>query len=61
MSSSSDTGSDGKLLKPFTIRRLSGVVRIGPEEYNHTVTRNPEAALTYCDEDDGEKITVSRN
>ncbi|KAL9108379.1 MAG: hypothetical protein Q9227_006839 [Pyrenula ochraceoflavens] len=55
--SSPKSNADEQMLKPFTIRRLSGLVQIAPEEYESTVTANPEAALTYPDEDDGEKIT----
>lgn len=36
-----------------------GVVRITEYEYEETISNNPEAKLSYLDEDDGEVVTVS--
>ena len=36
-----------------------GVVRVTSSQYDETVTTNPEARLSYVDEDDGESIMVS--
>lgn len=47
------------MLKPFAVRRLSGVIQVYPEEYDLTISQDPETVLTYIDNDDGDKITVS--
>lgn len=36
-----------------------GVVQITANEYEETISNNPETKLSYVDEDDGEKVTVS--
>jgi hypothetical protein len=50
------------MLKPFRIRHLygpeHGVVQITAPQYDSTIVSQPEAVLTYLDEDDGEVITV---
>ena len=51
------------LLKPFRIRNLydsghHGVVQISGPQYDSTVKSQPDATLTYLDEDDGETILV---
>lgn len=38
---------------------LDGVVRVTSSQYDETITSNPEARLSYVDEDDGESIMVS--
>src|SRR5271169_1144360 len=50
------------MLKPFRIRHLygpeHGVVQITAPQYDSTIVSQPEAVLTYLDEDDGEVVTV---
>ena len=50
------------MLKPFRIRHLygpeHGVVQITAPQYDATIVSQPDAALTYLDDDDGEVITV---
>lgn len=36
-----------------------GIVQVTSSQYDDTVARNPEARLSYVDEDDGEAILVS--
>ncbi len=60
------------MLPPFKIRQLrlrnpfgppdegqaQTVVRISSSDYDNTISKCPEAALSYMDEDDGETVTV---
>lgn len=50
------------MLKPFRIRQLygpeHGTVQITCAQYESTIVSQPEAVLSYLDEDDGEVITV---
>src|SRR5689334_1545579 len=50
------------MLKPFRIRNLYGsnygVVQITAAQYNSTIISQPDAVLTYLDDDDGEVVTV---
>ena len=50
------------MLKPFRLRHLhgqdAGVVQITSNQYTSTINSQPDATLTYLDDDDGEVITV---
>lgn len=50
---------DGTLFPYPQPDSLDGIVQVSHDEYDQTLSADPDAALSYVDVDDGENITVS--